>query len=131
MDTILVDTHYLIALINRFDQWHRSAIDIADQISNSNLIVTESVIVETLNFFAEFRSEVKEHAAETVEDFSANSQVRTIEQTTSLLKDGLQLYKSRLDKGYSLTDCISMKVCRDLGISKVLTNDKPFSSGRI
>jgi len=38
----------------------------------------------------------------------------------------LELYESRLDKGYSLTDCISMNVCRELGIKEILTHDRHF-----
>ncbi len=36
------------------------------------------------------------------------------------------LQRSRLDKGYSLTDCISMNVCRKLGIKEILTHDRHF-----
>lgn len=41
--------------------------------------------------------------------------------------DGFTLYQARLDKGYSLTDCISMQMMRQLAISKVLTHDKHFA----
>ena len=40
--------------------------------------------------------------------------------------EALELYESRLDKGYSLTDCISMNVCRKLDITKILTRDHHF-----
>jgi predicted nucleic acid-binding protein len=39
---------------------------------------------------------------------------------------GLGLYEKRLDKGYSLTDCISMNTMRRLSIDTVLTNDRHF-----
>jgi predicted nucleic acid-binding protein len=38
----------------------------------------------------------------------------------------LLLYEARLDKGYSLTDCISMETMRYQGITDVLTNDAHF-----
>jgi hypothetical protein len=38
----------------------------------------------------------------------------------------LALYQSRLDKGYSLTDCISMQTMRREGLTEVLTNDRHF-----
>ena len=126
MKAVLIDTHYLIAIINRLDQWHQSAISILDKLDNVKLVATESVLVETLNYFAHYRSEVKQHAAETVESLSENINVKVIEQTFELFHEALGLYKSRLDKGYSLTDCISMSVCRDLGIMDVLTNDNHF-----
>jgi predicted nucleic acid-binding protein len=39
---------------------------------------------------------------------------------------GLELYRARPDKGYSLTDCISMHTMRGLGITDALTNDRHF-----
>jgi len=42
-------------------------------------------------------------------------------------KAGVKLYGSRLDKGYSLTDCISMRVMEQRGIAQVLTNDHHFT----
>jgi predicted nucleic acid-binding protein len=39
---------------------------------------------------------------------------------------GFDLYASRADKGYSLTDCISMQTMRRQGLTTVLTNDKHF-----
>jgi predicted nucleic acid-binding protein len=40
---------------------------------------------------------------------------------------GVALYESRLDKGYSLTDCISMVAMRWEGITEILTRDSHFS----
>ena len=44
-----------------------------------------------------------------------------------MFESGLALYKSRLDKGYSLTDCVSMVVMRQERIQEVLTHDKHFA----
>ena len=126
MKSVFVDTHYLIAVINRFDQSHKSSISIISQLTNTKLVVTETVLVETLNYFAEFRPEAKQYAADTIESFAANNNVEVIEQTSELFREGIKQYKSRLDKGYSLTDCISMNVCRQLGIHEILTHDHHF-----
>ena len=75
MKIIFVDTHYLIAIINRLDQWHQPAILIIGKLGRAKLVVTESVLIETLNYFAEFRPEAKQHAADTIESFSANVNV--------------------------------------------------------
>ena len=40
---------------------------------------------------------------------------------------GLALYKARADKGYSLTDCISMTAMRERNITEVLTHDRHFA----
>ena len=39
---------------------------------------------------------------------------------------GLVLYKARADKGYSLTDCISMTTMLERNILQVLTHDRHF-----
>ncbi len=126
MKIIFVDTHYLIAVINRLDQWHQSEILVIGKLGRAKLVVTKSVLIETFNYFAEFRPAAKQHAADTIESFSANVNVEVIEQTSEVFREGIKLYKSRLDKGYSLTDCISMNVCRELGITEILTHDHHF-----
>jgi hypothetical protein len=55
-----------------------------------------------------------------------NRSVRIVPQTTVSFSAGLTLYRARLDKGYSLTDCISMEAMRHEGITDVLTNDGHF-----
>jgi hypothetical protein len=49
-----------------------------------------------------------------------------VAQTAASFASGLALYRARLDKGYSLTDCISMQTMRQEGLSEVLTNDRHF-----
>jgi predicted nucleic acid-binding protein len=39
---------------------------------------------------------------------------------------GFEMYRARPDKGYSLTDCISMQTMRREGLTEVLTNDRHF-----
>ena len=50
------------------------------------------------------------------------------ERTSSEAFDAaFALYETRLDKGYSLTDCGSMLALRTLGVSEVLTSDHHFT----
>ena len=52
--------------------------------------------------------------------------VLVIAQSRESFHSGLELYRARPDKGYSLTDCISMRTMRREGITEVLTNDRHF-----
>jgi predicted nucleic acid-binding protein len=69
---------------------------------------------------------VRRQAAESVKRILANRVIRVIPQTRSSFLSGLDLYTQRPDKGYSLTDCISMQTMRREGIMEALTNDKHF-----
>lgn len=61
-----------------------------------------------------------------VHEVVAEEKFLVIEQTRVQFLKALELYESRLDKGYSLTDCISMNTCRELDIKEILTHDRHF-----
>jgi predicted nucleic acid-binding protein len=66
-------------------------------------------------------------AARRVRQITADPQVMLIPQSSHLFQTGFALYQSRPDKQYSLTDCISMEVMRQEGITEVLTHDAHFA----
>ena len=45
---------------------------------------------------------------------------------TALLRKALELYRSRDDKEWGLTDCISMVVMQEQGLLEVVTADHHF-----
>ena len=49
-----------------------------------------------------------------------------IPQSRDSFRAGLDLYIRRPDKGYSLTDCISMETMRREGLAEALTDDHHF-----
>jgi predicted nucleic acid-binding protein len=62
-----------------------------------------------------------------VEAMLANPSIHVLDVTRGLLLEGLEIYKNRSDKEYSLTDCISMHVMHREGLREVLTNDHHFT----
>ncbi len=56
----------------------------------------------------------------------AATNVTIIHQSADLFFAGVDLYRRRLDKGYSLTDCMAMVLCREQDITDVLTHDRHF-----
>ena len=48
-------------------------------------------------------------------------------QTTAGFHRAIALYRARLDKKYSLTDCRSIVAMRLLGMSEVLSNNHHFT----
>jgi predicted nucleic acid-binding protein len=50
-----------------------------------------------------------------------------IEVMPSYFDGALTIFESRLDKGYSMTDCISMSIMYDYEVTEVLTHDRHFA----
>jgi predicted nucleic acid-binding protein len=57
----------------------------------------------------------------------ADYNIQVIPQTHESFIEGLELFQQRFDKGYSLTDCISMITMKKLDIMEILTHDKHFT----
>lgn len=57
------------------------------------------------------------------------ARVVTTDEVLAKFMTFLDLYEARPDKGYSLTDCISMQMMRQRGITEALTNDRHFEQG--
>ena len=57
----------------------------------------------------------------------ANPNVTVTPQTRDSFLRVIRLYEQRLDKEFSLTDCISMETMRDHNLYEVLTHDHHFA----
>lgn len=125
-DETFVDTLYLVARLNAKDQWHQAALDVDSFIQGKHLVTTETVLIELLNYLAEFPPQMREAVAKFVKAALDGFLVEVVFHTHEAFLQGLELYKNRLDKGYSLTDCISIGVMRERGIQDVLTHDNHF-----
>lgn len=126
MKTAFVDTQYFVAFFQESDQWHERAVELESQIGGYKFVTTDSVLIEVLNYFAAYGNITRREIIALAADVLADENFQVIEQTRDVFLKALTLYQSRLDKGYSVTDCISMNVCRELGINEVLTHDHHF-----
>jgi predicted nucleic acid-binding protein len=123
---VFVDTLYLVALFNSRDQWHERAIVASKLVAENKLITTEDVLVELLNFFSEYGEKARRGAVTHAEGILNTANIEVVPQSHESFTAGLTLYKARPDKGYSLTDCISMHTMRGRGVSDILTHDEHF-----
>ncbi|MCC6453266.1 MAG: type II toxin-antitoxin system VapC family toxin [Acidobacteria bacterium] len=126
MKRYFVDAVHFIALANPKDQWHEKAVCLANETIEDRHITTEEVLIEFLNFYAESGEFMRQKVADLARSVLTDVHIEVISRTETSFLNALDLYESRLDKGYSLTDCISMNVCRELGIKDVLTSDRHF-----
>jgi len=126
VNVAFVDTLYFVALFNPRDQWHERVIAASKLIANTKLITTEDVLVELLNFFSDYGGKARRGAVTQAEGILNGASIEVAPQSHEAFIAGLTLYKARPDKGYSLTDCISMHTMRERRISDILTHDDHF-----
>jgi predicted nucleic acid-binding protein len=125
MTLVFADACYWIALLNRNDQLHNRAIEASESLQSARLVTTEEVLTEVLNFCSH-RPELRSLAGTVVRGILDDRRVQVIEQQHATFASGLALYLARLDKGYSLTDCVSFNTMQQLGIDDALTGDRHF-----
>jgi predicted nucleic acid-binding protein len=126
MKAVFADTFYWIALTNKLDALHEQALALPRSLGSPQIVTTEPVITEYLNFFAGWGEHFRSRATANVRAMFAVPSVKVIPHTDAAFLAGLALYEARTDKGYSLTDCISMETMRREGLTEVLTNDRHF-----
>ena len=126
MTAVFADTFYWIAVTNARDSAHEEAKRLSRSLASVTLVTTEPVLIEYLNYFAAWGSELRGIASANANTMLSNPSVRVLPLTARSLRAGIDLYAARLDKGYSLTDCISMAAMRDEGLTGVLTHDRHF-----
>src|ERR1700722_14938016 len=106
MTALFADTFYWIALADSTDSAHRRALALTGERATSQIVTTDEVLAEYLNFFSTGPEPFRRQAAEGVEGLLASLVVRVIPQSRESFRAGLQLYRARPDKEYSLIDCI-------------------------
>ena len=101
-----------------------------DRLGHAQIVTTDEVLTEFLTYYSGFGPQLRAAAVQLVNAITRNPNVRTIPQSRQSFQRGFRLYGNRSDKEYSLTDCISMELMRDLGLHEVLTNDHHFEQER-
>jgi uncharacterized protein len=126
MSAVFADTSFWIALTNENDAAHQKAQSFRVSLASLKIITSASVLTEYLNYFAGWGRYFRDEASANVSVLLSNATVTVEPDTTETFSAGLQLYRQRLDKGYSLTDCISMQIMRRENLTDVLTSDRHF-----
>ena len=124
MPELLVDTWYFVARLDRFDPHHRVARQLEAKYRDA-LVTHDGVLIEVLTYFSGWGSFARREAVSSVRQAQRQCAVEPFDRR--LFDGALRLYEERLDKKYSLTDCASMVLMRERGITNVLTNDHHFA----
>lgn len=123
MTTYFADTYFFIALLNPRDEHHQE-VSAFTQGRSDRLVTTHWVLVEVADALA--ASPFRERAAALFDDLERDPSVLVLVANDQTLRQGLNLYRNRNDKSWSLTDCISFEVMQDGGMADALTGDHHF-----
>jgi uncharacterized protein len=126
MRTVFGDSVYWIALANPRDQWHDVARQVSRDLGPCCVTTTEEVLIEFLNHFGEHGTDARNVVTRMVRKLLANPNVTVLPQTRNSFLAGLDLYERRSDKGYSLTDCVSIVQMWEHRLAEILTSDHHF-----
>jgi len=126
MKAVFADSVYWIARALPNDQWHLAATKARDALGGILIVTTDEVLSEFLTLLGKCGPEVRGTAVKMVKAILGKPDVRVLPQTRDGFLKGLEMYAARPDKGYSLTDCISMNAMKENQIHQVLTCDHHF-----
>jgi predicted nucleic acid-binding protein len=123
-DRLFLDTSYVLGLLNRRDRFHAAARKQIERVETASLIITtQAVLIEIGNALSALN---RSGAEAFIRDCYATPQTVIAGVDTSLLLRGLELYGSRDDKEWGLTDCISFVVMNEHEIVDAHTADVHF-----
>jgi predicted nucleic acid-binding protein len=124
LNTLFIDTGFIIALINTQDIYHEHAKRLSLKYESHPVITTDAVLLEIGNALSCF---AKPEAAKIIQYFQNSKTATVFHITPGLFEKGLALYEKYLDKSWGLVDCISFVVMETTATNHVLAFDQHFT----
>ncbi len=122
MKEVFADSFYWIALLNPADAFHEAA----QRTPVAGRIITSlAVQMEVMDAFSTDPS-LRPSAIHFWQCTAHDPNVTVVSLGATLLDRAMELYKSRMDKSWSFTDCISFEIMRQRGITEALSADHHF-----
>ncbi len=128
MKTVFADTGYYIALVNSEDEYHLRAREYTASFRGS-FLTTSWVLLELANHLA--KEPNRALFLSLFDDLRKNQRVRILPPAQAEFDRGIEPYRHRPDKDWSLTDCVSFVVMRDHGVNEALSTDRNFEQASL
>lgn len=123
MPQYFADTSFWIALVDRRDAFHARAIEWS-QVMSGLVMTTEAVFLETANAFS--KPQWRQQVVDLVNHCAQRDDMEIVPFSSLLWEEAWSLFGCRLDKSWSLTDCISFVVMDQRKLTEALTADAHF-----
>lgn len=117
MSAVFADTFFFLALLSERDQAHDRALRY--DANTTPLVTTAWVLTEVADAFS--APENRPTFLRLWDTIRESPDAHIIGPTPELFNRGLEMFPQRPDKEWSLTDCISFVVMRDVKIAEALT----------
>lgn len=88
------------------------------------MVTTHAILLEIGNALS--RQRYRQAAIRLLQTIERDPSIDVVPVSEGLFARGLQLYCSRADKEWGLTDCVSFAVMTERGLTKALTADEHF-----
>ena len=123
MKSVFADTFHFLVLLRADDPKHSSALKF-HRIKWRRIVTTDCVLLEV----GDACSHPRHHGdfLALYEVLARDERVEIVRLTPELLDRGVALFRSRADKEWPLTDCISFVVMQDHELAEALTADHHF-----
>ncbi len=123
MNAVFADTFYFLALLSDRDEAHDAAVD-ASRRQKGRLVTTVWVLTEVGDALAAPKN--RSAFMGLLDVLRNDPQAVVLPPGQETFDKGVALYAERPDTGWSLTDCISFTVMREMNITEALTGDRHF-----
>jgi len=123
MKAVFADTFFFLAAVNARDAACERAIAFSSQFQGG-IVTTDWIILEVANTLAGGRN--RGAFLELLTSLREDPRVKIVALNSDLQRRALELYAQRMDKDWSLTDCVSFLVTSDEGLADALTGDHHF-----
>jgi len=126
MKAVFIDTSAWLALVNKTDALHEKAKQIRNRFLKQpvQFLVTDYILVEIANTLS--RIPFRASAIRLINLIQASSNIQLVEINREIYGEAWEMYRSRLDKEWSLTDCTSFVIMNRAGIKDAFTSDHHF-----
>ena len=122
MNEVFVDTSYWLAAVNPQDALHLQAMQLPRP---SRMVTSRAVQLEVMDALSAPRR--RAIAVQFWQDTNKDPSLLIVPLDDGLLLRAANLFQSRGDKAWSLTDCISFVVMQDRKIAEAFTYDHHLS----
>lgn len=123
MSRVFADAFFYIAVLNRHDAAHKRAMAIIAD-GARRVVTSAAVLLEVADAMA--APACRKVCSAFLDNLPAQDGTTVVPLSAELWARGIDLYRRRPDKEWSLTDCISFVVMEGEGITDALTGDRHF-----